>query len=112
MKAALLFFGGLIAGLFIGWLVWAHPPATATTNPPRLANQYSELELIKSAREKALAANPELATEYKAILQAQEDQEKQYNDALIKMDPKMAPIIAKLQALHLHTIPQLNETRF
>jgi hypothetical protein len=50
---------------------------------------------LMAARQEAMQANPELAAEQKAL------QEK-INAAMIKADPNVAPIIAKLEAARQH----------
>jgi hypothetical protein len=82
----------------------AHAPATppgaapaASTHAGMLApNEWQE---FRSARQAILQSNPDLNTEYKAIIQAMQDQQAKLEEAMVKADPKVAPIVAKLAAL-------------
>jgi hypothetical protein len=58
-----------------------------------------EWEHLRSARDSALQANPDLAAEYKEILAAMDAQQKKIDADMIKVDPKVAPIVAKLVVL-------------
>lgn len=53
-------------------------------------------------QQKTLAENPELAAEYKAILNQMEAQQKALEAAMVKADPKVAPIVAKLDKIRQH----------
>jgi hypothetical protein len=46
-----------------------------------------------------LQNNPDLAAEYKSLLAEMDEQQKALDAAMIKADPKVAPIVAKLQEL-------------
>ena len=52
-----------------------------------------EHQEVMAARKAALNANPDLAEE-------QETLQKKINDAMIKVDPKVAPLLAKMDAAH------------
>ena len=54
-----------------------------------------EQQELRAARKAAMDANPDLAAEQKAL-------QDKINAAMIKADPKVAPIIAKLEAAHQH----------
>ena len=62
---------------------------------------------FREAREKALRANPALQSEYRDILRRAESQEASLDAAMVKADPKMAPLVAQLTALRaLNSAPQ------
>jgi hypothetical protein len=50
-----------------------------------------ERQELMAARQKAMADNPDLAAQMKAL-------QDKINQAMIKADPKVAPIIAKMEA--------------
>jgi len=50
-------------------------------------------------RETTLRANPNLATEYKQIIDDLRDEQAKLDAAMVKANPKVAPIIAKLTVL-------------
>ncbi len=68
------------------------PPAPALM---RAANGQK----YHSARQAALAAHPELQNEYKDILKTMDGQQAKLDAAMLKADPKLGPVMAKLQAL-------------
>lgn len=53
----------------------------------------------EDVRKAALKANPALLSEYKDIMQEMEAQQPEDFAAIIKADPKVAPVIAKLVAI-------------
>jgi hypothetical protein len=76
-------------------------PAANTSPPaphPALVSP-SEFQQLRAAREAALQANPDLAAEYKQIINDMQIQQAKFDAAMIKADPKVAPIVAKLVAL-------------
>jgi len=80
----------------------AKPGSPATTQPqaaPRALLSRSEFEQFRAARDSALQANPDLAAEYKQILADMQAQQAKLDAAMVKADPKAAPIVAKLVAL-------------
>jgi hypothetical protein len=109
--------------LVLGWLIWgrhstpgipakftpiAHSPATnaipplpVRPSPPPPSNLPlpSEWQELRSARDTTLQNNPELADEYKSLLAEMDQQEKDLDAAMIKADPKVAPIVAKLEQM-------------
>jgi len=107
--------------LLLGWLIWgrhvdsaspkfvpiAHSPATNAVPPlpSRPAPQPSNLPLpsewqeLRSVRDTTLQNNPDLASEYKSLLAEMDQQQKDLDAAMIKADPKVAPVVAKLEEL-------------
>jgi hypothetical protein len=87
---------------------------TATTNPdkkpltppphPSLVSPI-EWQRLRTARAAALQANPDLAAEYKQIIDDMQTEETKFDAAMIKADPKVAPIVAKLAALRQRNGP-------
>jgi len=73
------------------------PPAIAGMPDRNLWMQYSAM------RQKMLQENPELAAEYKELTSEISAQRDKLNAAMIQADPKVAPIIAKLDALRKGT---------
>ncbi len=57
---------------------------------------------FRAARVATFKDNPDLAAGYKQLLEEMADQQKEMDVAMIKADPKAAPIITKL-ALAIHT---------
>jgi hypothetical protein len=115
------------AGLFgLGWMshgvvgkipagspVLAGAPVThvAPGNPaPNITREFShtllvspgEIQRLRADRETVLQANPDLAAEYQQIISGLQAMQSQMDTDAIKADPKVAAIIAKLNALHQH----------
>jgi hypothetical protein len=59
----------------------------------------SEMQEYRSTEEQTLRAHPELAAEYKELIDEMAGQEKDLEAAMIKADPAVAPVVAKLRAL-------------
>jgi Spy/CpxP family protein refolding chaperone len=70
--------------------------------PGLTKDEWTEL---KSAHDAALQANPDLATQEKALHQQMKDLQQKIHDAMVKADPKVEPILAKLEAGHHHGPP-------
>ncbi len=70
-------------------------PAPPPTNMP-LPSEWQELRAV---RDITLQKRPDLAAEYKSLLAEMDDQQKRLDEAMIKADPKVAPIVAKLEQL-------------
>jgi len=128
MKKALWGLGIVVvgAGLFgLGWISHGGvgqapatsndvPVASASTSPnnpppnppPSTANtsfiSQSDFQKLRAARDAVLQANPDLAAEYKQIIKAMDEEQKELDAAMIKADPKVAPLVAKLIALREH----------
>jgi len=60
------------------------------------------MQELKAAHDAALQANPDLATQEKTLHQEMEAFQKQLDAAMITADPKVAPLIQKMQAAHKH----------
>ncbi len=73
-------------------------PAAAQPHQAPFVSQ-DEFRQLQSARDAALQANPDLAAEYKQIISDMQAQQVKFDAALIKADPKVAPVVAKLVAL-------------
>jgi hypothetical protein len=65
---------------------------------PALVSQ-SEFQQLQAARDAAMQANPDLAAEYKQIIKDLQNEQNELDTAMIKADPKVEPIVAKLVAL-------------
>jgi hypothetical protein len=81
------------------------PPPIQPTSPlyrpnPNLFKEY------RLAREKVLADNHDLAVEYQSVLDAMRAEEAVIDATMSKSDPKMAPIVAKLEAARKQSVPQ------
>lgn len=74
--------------------VLSRPAARATS-----VLVQSEWQEYRQAHDKVLHENQALASEYKGLLDEAKAQEKALEAAMVKIDPKIAPIIAKLQEL-------------
>ncbi len=64
-----------------------------------------EREQLKDAREAALKANPSLETEGKDLMAKMEAYKKKLNAAMIKADPKVEPLITKMESHRPHGGP-------
>lgn len=70
--------------------------------PPGGGLTPDERQELKSAHDAALQANPDLAAQEKQLREEMDALHKQIDAAMIKADPNVAPIIAKMQAAHHH----------
>jgi CHASE3 domain sensor protein len=121
MKNALVVLIFLIAVAAVTWGIWtshksstkvleSQAPSTVPAqvvkpfHPPPSSNflAVNEWQELRSVRETTLKNNPDLAAEYKALLAEMDEQQKDLEAAMIKADPKVAPIVAKLEALRKH----------
>lgn len=59
----------------------------------------SEWQEYHAAQKKALADHPDLAAEYKDILNDMAAQQKEVEAAMAKADPKVTPVLAKLDEI-------------
>jgi len=66
-------------------------------HPPLISPD--DWQQLRIARESVLRNNPDLAAEYKQIMDEMQAQQTKLDAAIIKADPKAAPIVAKLVAL-------------
>ena len=57
------------------------------------------MQELRSVRDTTLQNNPDLASEYKSLLAEMDQQQKDLDAAMIKADPKVAPVVAKLEEL-------------
>ena len=83
-------------------------PADSTNAPPpgpphgegdhHAVLTQDQREELKTAHDAALQANPDLAAQEKQLRQQMDALHKQINAAMIKIDPNVAPLIAKLEA--------------
>lgn len=73
----------------------AQRPPMVPPSPP-LSN--AEFEHLRAVHEAVLKANPDLDKEYKQLLGALQAEKGELKAAMIKADPKVAPIIAKIDA--------------
>jgi hypothetical protein len=121
MKNALLIFVGVMIGLGLMLLVdrkdkvkastihsniVTAPVAQIKSKPPVSVMDHlpkvSEWQEFHSDRESALKNNPKLASEYKRLMADLGQQQKGLETAMLKTDPKLVPMLAKLEALRLH----------
>lgn len=79
----------------------ANPAANPAihTAPPPVFTQVREWRQYRDVREKTLADNPDLAAEYQSLRHQLEQQEKDLDAAMVKADPQVAPIVARLEAI-------------
>jgi hypothetical protein len=76
-----------------------HPKLPQAKRPPLMT--IGEWQQYHSARQLALQTNPSLKGQYKEILTEMDVQESKSDAAMLKADPKLAPVLAKLKALRL-----------
>jgi hypothetical protein len=62
----------------------------------------AEWQELKAARDSALQANPDLKTEEAQLRQEKKAHRQKMHDAMIKADPNVEPILAKLKAADRH----------
>ena len=120
MKSIFLIWGTFLVIVVVGWVAWEHYPnlhMRGVAHAPRNhapATPYSAMphfpvandwQKYHAAREKALQENPDLAAEYKELLGEVADQQAKVDAAMIKADPKVVPIIAKLAEIRKHNAP-------
>jgi hypothetical protein len=76
-------------------------PSVPPANPPALSPlvAVAEWQRYHNARQGALQANPALQSEYQDILQKMDAQQAADFAAIVKVNPKVAPVVAKLVAL-------------
>jgi hypothetical protein len=65
----------------------------------------SDVQQLQTVREATLQANPDLAAEYKGIVDEMQAQQAKIEAAMVKADPKVAPIVAKLAAMRQSSMP-------
>jgi hypothetical protein len=68
-------------------------------NPPLLS--AGEWQKYHTARQGALTANPELRDEYQGLLKQMDALQVKSDDAMVAVDPKLKPVIGKLDALRM-----------
>jgi hypothetical protein len=78
---------------------WGSANAPGASQPPSAFITQSDYQKLKAAREATMQTNPELQAEYKEILSDLDAQQSKLETAMIKADPKVAPIIAKLKQM-------------
>jgi len=116
MKTAVAIVISFCLALALGWFIWGRPTAVpalaiaphpveatpSSSQSPRPLPPASNLPLpsewqeLRSVREKTLQQNPELAAEYKSLMAELDQQQRDLDAAMIKIDPRVAPVIAKL----------------
>jgi hypothetical protein len=79
----------------------AHPG-----RPGRLTPE--EMQELHAAHDAALKANPDLAAEDKELRDKMHAHEKKVDDAMIKADPKVAPLIEKIEKERMHHHPGMD----
>lgn len=76
------------------------PLTTSTANPPPRHEHrgltQDEMDELRQAHEAAFKANPDLEAEGQALREKMDAYEKKLHEAMIKADPKVAPILAKM----------------
>jgi hypothetical protein len=76
-----------------------HLSKPAVKSPPLLS--VGEWQKYHAARQGALTANPGLRDEYQGLLKQMDALQVKSDDAMIASDPKLKPVIAKLEALRM-----------
>jgi hypothetical protein len=85
-----------------------HPPPTSS-RPPTLS--ASEAEQLRAAREVILRDHPDLAAEYKQILDDTAAQQVTLDAAMIKADSQVAPLLAKWVELRKRSLPHVDQVQ-
>jgi hypothetical protein len=119
MKTVLAVVISFCLALVLGWFIWgregvvtkpaaivqATTPTSPTTPAPQPTPPVSNLPLpsewqeLRSVRNTTLQNNPDLAAEYKSLMSQMDQQQKDLDAAMIKADPKVAPVVTKLAEL-------------
>jgi hypothetical protein len=73
-------------------------PPKSRPQPPATFVAQAQWQELRNARTKALE-DPTLAAEYKSILDDAKAAQRDFDSAMVKADPHVAPIVAKLVAL-------------
>jgi CHAT domain-containing protein len=82
-----------------------HPPMPIGPQPAQpLAVTPAEIQQMRAARQTALDSNPDLAAEYKQIQADLQAQQARLEADMIKADPKVAPLIAKMAELRQRSL--------
>jgi hypothetical protein len=76
-----------------------HLTKPVVKSPPLLS--VGEWQKYHAARQGALTANPELRDEYQDLLKQMDALQVKSDDAMVAADPKLKPVIAKLDALRM-----------
>jgi hypothetical protein len=97
--------------------LWAQSDdsSTTTTTPKHhwhggAGLTKEEWQELKAAHESALQANPDLATEDKQLHEQNKAHFQKMHDAMVKADPNVEPILAKLKGGHHHHHPGASTT--
>jgi Spy/CpxP family protein refolding chaperone len=96
--------------------LWAQSDDSSDSTPPPAGGHHhwkggpggltqDERTELKTAHDSALQANPDLAAEEKQLHQQWKDYAKKMHDAMVKADPKVEPILAKMKGHHHHHGP-------
>src|SRR5580698_608809 len=101
----------LILALSLSGTIWAQqtvptpaapPPTTPAGAPPVAANPGQitpvEWQELRAAHAAALQANPDLTAESRKLAERMHAFEDKIDAAMVKADPTLAPIIAKIEA--------------
>lgn len=81
------------------------PKPLVRPSPPPVSSgllAMNEWQELRRVREATLENNPDLKAEYKSLLAQMDEQQKKLDAAMVNADPKVAPIIAKLEAMRKH----------
>lgn len=95
--------------------LWAQSDSSSDSTPAHCGKHHwhhggtpltkDERAELKSAHEAAIQANPDLVTQGKQLHEQMRDYMKKMHDAMVKADPKVEPIFAKMKAGHHHHGP-------
>jgi hypothetical protein len=110
----------VIMGVVLAWSLWSleakkkvlivhRTPALAsrmTSMPGSKSPRVSDWQEYHQTRDQTLRQNPDLSAKYKTLLSDISKQEENLDAAMIKSDPTVAPILAKLAALRERNTPQ------
>ena len=89
--------------------VYTSSNAPAFTPPRSRADDWREYH---TAREQAMHDNPELAAEYQALRAEIDKTQDDLNAAMIKADPTIAPVLAKVALLRKHSLPPRHDLNY
>jgi len=73
--------------------------SASAQHPPQALMSPGDWQKLRSTRDQVLQSNPDLQAEYKQILKKMDGQQATLDDAMIKADPAVKPVIAKLVEL-------------
>ncbi len=80
------------------------PPTAGPPSPPPNRILGNEWDQLRTVRDTTLKNNPDLASEYEELRAEMNEQQKELYAAMIKVDPKVASILVKVENMQKETM--------